>query len=164
MIACFSGVVLSLMHITGTKEHVERKQEMERTELKAKEVTELNEGRTFIGDFIPNEELLKFNAQVAKAKGLPMTPEMAAALSDTSNFADHKLKQDNIGFKMLQKAGWSEGSGLGTAAQGVTAPVDVNPNAGGTMGLGMSQQLHQVSSNDDDVDIFRKSNITLSFP
>ena len=142
-------------NLPGTKEHLQRKQEMKRTEQKAKELTEQSEGRTFIGDFIPQEELIKFNIQVAKAKGIPLAPELAA-LNDTSNFADKKLKEDNIGFKLLKKAGWTEGSGLGSESQGVTAPIDVNPN-GGTMGLGMSQQLNQVSASDDDVDIFRKS-------
>ena len=44
--------------------------------------------------------------------------------SDFSDYKEHKLTDENIGFKMLQKAGWNEGAGLGSQKQGITAPVN----------------------------------------
>jgi len=43
---------------------------------------------------------------------------------DFSDYAEHKIKEDNIGYKMLQQAGWQEGMGLGSQGQGITAPVN----------------------------------------
>ena len=43
---------------------------------------------------------------------------------DFSDYKEHKLTEDNIGFKMLQKSGWDEGTGLGAQQQGITAPVN----------------------------------------
>ena len=34
------------------------------------------------------------------------------------------IGEDNIGYKMLQKAGWKEGSGLGATGSGIVAPID----------------------------------------
>ena len=42
---------------------------------------------------------------------------------DTSEYQDNKLNQSNVGFKMLQKMGWNEGSGLGASGSGITAPI-----------------------------------------
>eukprot|EP00250_Pteridium_aquilinum_P005218 c15350_g1_i1 orf=91-363(+) len=35
------------------------------------------------------------------------------------------LTPSNVGFQLLQKSGWKEGSGLGAAEQGRLEPVDV---------------------------------------
>ena len=42
---------------------------------------------------------------------------------DNSEYQDNKLTQNNVGFKMLQKMGWSEGAGLGQGGSGITAPI-----------------------------------------
>jgi phosphotransacetylase len=41
-----------------------------------------------------------------------------------SDYKDFKLNAENVGYKMLQKFGWSEGQGLGKANQGLTAPIN----------------------------------------
>lgn len=43
---------------------------------------------------------------------------------DLSDYKEFKLKEDNIGFQMLQKFGWSEGQGLGSSGTGIVEPVN----------------------------------------
>lgn len=43
---------------------------------------------------------------------------------DLSDYKEFKLKEDNIGFQMLQKLGWSEGQGLGSGGTGIVEPVN----------------------------------------
>lgn len=45
-------------------------------------------------------------------------------MSDVSDYNEHKLTADNIGYKMLAKSGWKEGEGLGSGGIGITAPVN----------------------------------------
>lgn len=51
--------------------------------------------------------------------------------------ANRPLSQDNVGFRMLHKMGWKEGSGLGKGEQGTTEPVPVEQRASRS-GLGSS--------------------------
>ena len=39
------------------------------------------------------------------------------------DYKTSKLTSENVGYKMLQKMGWSEGEGLGSESQGIKAPV-----------------------------------------
>jgi splicing factor 4 len=43
---------------------------------------------------------------------------------DLSDYKEFKLKEDNIGFQMLQKLGWTEGQGLGSDGHGIVDPVN----------------------------------------
>lgn len=45
-------------------------------------------------------------------------------VSDFSDYKEHKLTEENVGFQLLQKAGWTEGSGLGAKGDGITAPIN----------------------------------------
>ena len=86
---------------------------------KAQELTQKGKGKHHIGDFLPPEEMKKFFAKVKAAKG-----ESSLDDFDFSDYAEHKITEDNIGYKMLQQAGWQEGMGLGSQGQGITAPVN----------------------------------------
>jgi hypothetical protein len=70
-----------------------------------------------IADFLPKEELEKFEQKVKAVK--TGTPDPLY-----EDYAQNKLDQNNIGFKMLMKQGWQAGTGLGKTGDGVVAPVN----------------------------------------
>lgn len=86
------------------------------TQLWAAELTKQAEGKHHIGDFLPPEELKRFMEKSSAAK--------EGRQPNISDYKDFKLKEDNIGFKMLQKLGWSEGQGLGSKGSGIVEPVN----------------------------------------
>jgi splicing factor 4 len=100
----------------GTWEHKLRLQEMEATRNWADALTKHSDGRHFLGDFLPPEELKKFMEQYEAKKN--------NRLPDLSDYRDFKLKEDNIGFQMLQKLGWREGQGLGAGGSGIVEPIN----------------------------------------
>ena len=73
-------------------------------------------GRRHLGSYLPPEELQKFLQKaeaVTSGSYQPPTPQAAGPAID----------QSNLGFRMLQNAGWSAGQGLGAASSGVQAPI-----------------------------------------
>lgn len=134
----------------GTWEHKKRKKEMRKTEEKAVELTQKGKGKHHIGDFLPPEELKKFTAKVKAVKG-----ESSLDSFDFSDYAEHKIKEDNIGYKMLQQAGWQEGMGLGSQGQGITAPVNKGRGPDDIGGLG-EEKPGEIQQEDDEFDLYRK--------
>lgn len=43
---------------------------------------------------------------------------------DLSDYQQHKLTEDNVGYRMLKSMGWTEGMGLGAEGKGITTPVN----------------------------------------
>lgn len=82
----------------------------------ANELTRQSTGKHHIGDFLPPDELKKFMEKYSAAK--------EGRQPNLSDYKEFKLKEDNIGFKMLQKLGWQEGQGLGTEGTGIVEPVN----------------------------------------
>lgn len=85
----------------------------------AKKLTDQAKGKHHIGDFLPPDELKRFIAKVKAVKG-----EKGLEDIDLSDYAEFKLTEENVGYQMLKKAGWTEGSGLGSKGQGITAPIN----------------------------------------
>lgn len=131
----------------GTWEHKLRSAEMEATQMWAEELTAQAEGKHHIGDFLPPDELKKFMEQYNALK--------QGKEPDLSDYKEYKLKEDNIGFQMLQKLGWSEGQGLGSEGSGRVDPVNKATNRLDSAGLG-SERPDGVSRDDDEFDAYRK--------
>jgi len=130
----------------GTWEHKARKAEMEKTSAEATALADEAEGGHHIGDFLPPEELAKF---MEKCKAMK-----SGSGWDTSEYQENKLTQNNVGFKMLQKMGWSEGAGLGSSLQGITAPVGKSGQGAERQGLGAD--TGELNGNEDEFDTYRK--------
>lgn len=101
----------------GTWEHKLRSQEMEATIKWAEALNKQCEGKHHIGDFLPPEELKKFMEKYQSQK--------SETQPDVSDYKEFKLKEDNIGYQMLQKLGWKgEGTSLGASGSGITEPIN----------------------------------------
>ncbi|XP_038221879.1 uncharacterized protein LOC119839588 isoform X2 [Zerene cesonia] len=131
----------------GTWEHRLRAKEMCATERWADELTKQAAGKHHIGDFLPPEELRKFMEKYSGAKG--------GKEPDLSDYKEYKLKEDNVGFKMLQKLGWNEGQGLGAEGTGIVDPINKANQPVANMGLGAGTS-DAVSPDDDEFDAYRK--------
>ncbi len=141
---------------------------MSKTEVKSAELTEAARGKHHIGDFLPPEELNKFLNKYRAIK--------SGETLDESDYQENRLTGDNMGFKMLQKMGWSEGAGLGSDGQGITAPINQSVNhshstgecaillvfssrgnkSDDKTGLGIKDNTHDLERDDDEFDAYRK--------
>lgn len=131
----------------GTWEHKLRAREMSATERWATELTKQAAGKHHIGDFLPPEELKKFMEKYSAVK--------SGKEPDLSDYKEFKLKEDNVGFKMLQKLGWNEGQGLGAEGTGIVEPINKANQPVANLGLGASAS-DLVSPEDDEFDAYRK--------
>lgn len=131
----------------GTWEHKLRRDEMVATQLWADELTEKAKGKHHIGDFLPPDELERF---MEKYNALKEGRE-----PDLSDYKEFKLREDNIGFQMLQKLGWSEGKGLGSDGSGIVDPVNKASSRMENQGLGVEKPA-EVNRGDDEYDAYRK--------
>jgi len=131
-----------------TLDQLKRKAEMARTEERARQLTAMSKRKHHIGDYIPEEDLERF---LEKADAI--TTGRTADLSDYKNYT---IMEDNIGHKMLQKAGWKKGTGLGADEQGRLKPVDRDPTAqNDTVGIGITNPT-EVKADDDALMQYRK--------
>uniref|UniRef100_A0A1I8PJC7 G-patch domain-containing protein n=1 Tax=Stomoxys calcitrans TaxID=35570 RepID=A0A1I8PJC7_STOCA len=131
----------------GTWEHKLRQAEMDATRMWTQALTKQSEGKHHIGDFLPPEELKKFMEQY-EAKKNNRQP-------DLSDYKEYKLREDNIGFQMLQKLGWKEGQGLGQDGAGIVDPVNKGPQREGNQGLGVANAASPEDC-DNEYDAYRK--------
>ncbi|KAF6262142.1 hypothetical protein COO60DRAFT_675402 [Scenedesmus sp. NREL 46B-D3] len=77
----------------------------------------------------------------ASARGAGSTAAAAAAHpaapGASGSSSKRAIDRGNVGYQLLQKAGWREGSGLGRQEQGMAAPLQVQPQKG-SKGLGFA--------------------------
>ncbi|XP_063679419.1 SURP and G-patch domain-containing protein 1-like [Bolinopsis microptera] len=132
----------------GTWEHKQRAAEIESTETQVEQINTLNEGKHHLGDFLPTEELERFMLRATAIKAGKTPPPFLPDNSDA-------LTEDNIGFKMLQKAGWKEGTGLGASSSGIVQPIDRGMIKPGNAGLGATKPDEPLPG-DDEFDVYRK--------
>merc|ERR1719447_254979 len=131
----------------GTWEHKKRKKEMKKTEEWASDLTEHGRGKHHLSDFLPPEELEKFMENVKAVQ--------EGRQADISDYAKFKIQADNVGFQLLQKAGWEEGSGLGKKGDGIQQPVNRGKTAFEQAGVGAEKPM-EVKKDDDDFELYRK--------
>ncbi|XP_064474553.1 SURP and G-patch domain-containing protein 1-like [Ornithodoros turicata] len=131
----------------GTWEHKKRAEEMEKTRAWADELTSQAKGKHHIGDFLPPDELEKFMEKYDALKD--------GRNPDLSDYREHKITEDNVGYQMLQKLGWTEGQGLGANGSGITAPVNKAIAPVENAGLGIDRP-QEVSAHDDEYEAYRK--------
>jgi len=132
----------------GTWEHRARALEMEKTLAEASKASSDLAGGHHIGDFLPSEELSKF---MNKFKAM-----QSGTAWDNSEYQENKLGQDNVGFKMLQKMGWSgPGVGLGAGGSGILNPIGKSGSGSERQGLG-TVNPGEMQADDDEFDTYRK--------
>eukprot|EP00164_Ancoracysta_twista_P006727 GFYU01009426.1.p1 GENE.GFYU01009426.1~~GFYU01009426.1.p1 ORF type:complete len:528 (+),score=94.23 GFYU01009426.1:50-1585(+) len=132
----------------GTWEHRKRAAEMQKTAELAAKVTELNQKKHHIGDFLPKQVLKEHlvKSEILSQGGKYVKPD---------DFEHKKLTVENKGYQMLaQSQGWEEGKGLGAGGAGRVAPVNMNANTGGK-GLG-AKDASEVQKGDDEFEQYRK--------
>lgn len=102
----------------GTWEHKRRMDEMEKTRERAQCLTQVNEGKTHVGDYLPPDELSRFLRQWERIRSGKAAGSMA------HDYEQFKLTSENAGFKMLQRMGWKDGQSLGADARpGISEPI-----------------------------------------
>ena len=131
----------------GTWEHKKRTMEMQKTKEWAMQLTEDGRGKHHLADFLPPDELEKFLEKVKAVR--------EGRDADFSDYSKYRIQSDNVGFKLLQKAGWEEGKGLGSEGQGITAPINKGKTSFDNSGLG-TEKPAEVKKDDDDFDTYRK--------
>jgi hypothetical protein len=120
----------------GTWEHRKRAAEMLKTAQTSLELTQAGTGAHHMADFLPKQELENFLGRAKAASSGQLLEAQARGA---------KIDSRNLGFQMMQKAGWTEGQGLGASATGAVNPVAANmgmQNAGvGTEVVSLSMHL-----------------------
>jgi len=103
-----------------------------------------------IGGWLPSSELQRYSSPEAAA---------AAAAADVAKakkegmFEENKLDEGNLGYQMLQSAGWA-GAGLGAKASGTEDPLAVKVKRG-KEGLGTTAP-DVAQANDDAYELYKK--------
>mmetsp|Transcript_10316 Transcript_10316/g.14190 ORF Transcript_10316/g.14190 Transcript_10316/m.14190 type:complete len:252 (+) Transcript_10316:682-1437(+) len=112
----------------GTWEHRKRAKEMLATAKKNLELTARADTQRghHMADYLPSSVLDNF---LKKSKAITQQDEaaaMALKLQVEAEANQHKLNESNVGFQLLKKSGWIEGSGLGAQGTGIANPIAIS--------------------------------------
>jgi len=131
----------------GTWEHRRRALEMVQTAELAETINSLHKEKTNVTSCIPLSVLEAFERSSAAVKA------GKEPIEDVLGKQGPALDKANKGYKMLMKAGWKEGEGLGAEAEGITAPIPTKAQTviGKTKGM-----TCEPTANDDQFELFRK--------
>eukprot|EP01068_Selenidium_serpulae_P014573 Selendium_serpulae@DN6113_c0_g1_i10.p1 len=121
----------------GTWEHRKRGKEMVNTAQISQIVNEINKNYQHVGNALPLEAL----DALLNSEGGPTSCEPANV--------DQAINNSNKGFKLLQKAGWTEGQGLGRDCSGITEPIVAKD-------IKVIEEASSTSENSDEFAAYRK--------
>ncbi|KAJ4711659.1 SURP and G-patch domain-containing protein 1-like protein [Melia azedarach] len=99
-----------------------------------------------MGDYIPQDELVKFLATCNDAAARKAAKEAAEKA---------KIQADNIGHKLLSKMGWKEGEGLGSSKSGIADPIAAGSVKDNNLGIG-AHNPGEVTPEDDIYEQYKK--------
>ncbi|RKP09840.1 hypothetical protein THASP1DRAFT_22384 [Thamnocephalis sphaerospora] len=137
----------------GSYEHRKRAREMEQTADKARQLTRVAEdyGAHHVADFLPVKVLDHFEERAAAAR-------QGREAVQEEQYAEHRLDERNVGYRMLARQGWQTGTGLGIEQQGITAPIAASAHASNVQnaaGLGQHRP-EALQDNEDEFSLYRK--------
>lgn len=87
--------------------------------------------------------------QSSWAAGIPRAARAAGNKGAGPGPPQPKLQPDNVGFRLLQKAGWNVGEGLGKSGDGILEPLKVYKKSD-RRGIGGSSTSERVAVGEDD--------------
>lgn len=96
----------------GTWEHRKRGKEMVNTAQISQIINEMNKNHRSVGNALPPEAM----SVLLESQNISSDPAVEGS-------CDHKLDSKNKGFQLLQKAGWTDGEGLGKTGSGIKVPI-----------------------------------------
>ncbi|XP_077210386.1 SURP and G-patch domain-containing protein 1-like protein isoform X2 [Tasmannia lanceolata] len=99
-----------------------------------------------MGDYIPEEELVKF---------LSTCNDVAAQKAAIEAAEKARIQVDNVGHKLLSKMGWKEGEGLGSSKSGRADPVMAGNVKINNLGVG-AEEPGKVTPDDDIYEQYKK--------
>eukprot|EP01035_Chromulina_nebulosa_P034515 gene34515-46318_t len=114
----------------GTWEHRKRAKEMLATAKRNLELTvqaNTKQGH-HMSDYLPPEVLEKFLKQSRAIANQDSSAARDLQLAAEAEANKSKLTESNLGFQLLKKSGWTEGSGLGATSSGIVNPIALSNN------------------------------------
>jgi hypothetical protein len=142
-----TGVITLLPKASSSQQH---RQDEQQTAVRVQPPLPRNASGTGIGRSSQAAQHLELASQASRYHTAPArSTRSTAAAADAAahpaapsafgSSSKRPIDRGNVGYQLLQKAGWREGSGLGREEQGMSAPLQVQLQKG-NKGLGFAPQ------------------------